>query len=173
MTCTLKLIVIKIKKIGKSIYFFSQNRTKRSNAFLLQRDFSLNTLRKDHFNSTYCVYYLKHIFDHDFDFSYRLKTKNLWGTCFYETPFAVNVSLSLLKRLALSCILDAPNHVMPILRQCRRKSERTTDRQSTIEHSILCHTEKKTLPYTKLILPSPFIWTMVAHKISYYIGFTS
>lgn len=60
-----------------------------------------------------------------------------------------------------------------ILRLCRRKSERTTNRQSTIEHSILCYTEKKTLPYTKLILPSPFRWTMVAHKInfSYYIGF--
>lgn len=63
------------------------------------------------FNSLYCVYYLKYIFDYDFDFFYCLKIKNLWGICIYEIFFVINVFLLLLKWFVFFCILDVFNYV--------------------------------------------------------------
>lgn len=99
-----KLTVLKRK--NRKIGIFSYKTGRKDQSFAIVKRFLFKTFyEKFIFNSTYRVYYLKHIFDHNFDFSYRLKIKNLWGTCIYErlcaSPFALNVSLSFLKPSAL------------------------------------------------------------------------
>lgn len=110
--CMLKLIVIKIKKNWKiDIFFFIKLDEKIKCIVIVKRFFFKIFYEKIIFNSIYCVYYLKYIFDYDFDFFYCLKIKNLWGICIYEIFFVINVFLLLLKWFVFFCILDVFNYV--------------------------------------------------------------